>query len=274
MGIRHYKPTSNGSRHRQVSDFADLKGDQTVVSSLLEPKKKTGGRNVYGRITSRHIGGGADQKLRKIDFKRDKIGVPAVVKGIQYDPNRSARIALLAYADGEKRYILAPDGLNVGDSVVSSAKADIRPGNSMPLSAIPDGTIVHNIEFKRGKGGQIARSAGTYAQVMAKEKKHALLRMPSGELRKVSVLNRATIGQVGNLEHDAIDIGKAGLSRHRGIRPSVRGVAMNPIDHPMGGGEGRTSGGRHPCTPWGFPTKGKKTRRNKRTDSMIVKRRK
>jgi large subunit ribosomal protein L2 len=274
MGIRKYKPTSAGTRHRTAHDFSELKGDQNVERSLVARVKKSGGRNNNGRITVRFRGGGVSRRFRLIDFKRDKIGVPAVVKAVQYDPNRSANIALLNYTDGEKRYILCPVGLTVGDTVISSAKAEIRPGNAMPLKAIPEGTTVHNVEFKKGKGGQIARSAGNYAQLMAKEKKYALLRMPSGEIRKILVENRATIGQVGNITHSAIKVGKAGLTRHKGKRPHVRGVAMNPIDHPHGGGEGRTSGGRHPVSPWGVPTKGKKTRSNKRTDNMIVKRRK
>lgn len=274
MGIRKYKPTSAGTRHRTAHDFSELQGDQSAERSLLARVKKSGGRNNNGRITVRFRGGGVSRRFRLIDFKRDKIGVPAVVKAIQYDPNRSANIALLAYVDGEKRYILQPVGLKVGDTVVSSVKAEIRPGNAMPLKAIPEGTVIHNIEFKKGKGGQIARSAGNYAQLMAKEKKHALIRMPSGEIRKILVENRATIGQVGNATHNAVKVGKAGLTRYKGKRPHVRGVAMNPIDHPHGGGEGRTSGGRHPVSPWGVPTKGKKTRSNKRTDNMIVKRRK
>jgi large subunit ribosomal protein L2 len=274
MAMKKYKPTSAGTRHRMRTDFSDIAGETTPVRGLIARVKKSGGRNNNGRITVRFRGGGTQHRYRIIDFKRDKIGVPAVVKGIQYDPNRSARIALLFYADGEKRYILCPDGLKVGDTVVSSAKAEILPGNSLPLKAIPEGTVIHNIEFKRGKGGQIARAAGTYAQLMAKEKKHALLRMPSGEVRKIPVDNRATVGQVSNLSHENVDVGKAGLMRHRGRRPHVRGVAMNPIDHPHGGGEGRTSGGRHPVSPWGMPTKGKRTRNNKRTSNMIVKRRK
>jgi large subunit ribosomal protein L2 len=274
MGIKVYKPTSAGQRGRTGADFSELQGEQQVPRALSSGTKKQAGRNFSGRICVRHQGGGAKRQYREIDFRRDKVGVPGVVKGIQYDPNRGARLALIAYADGEKRFILAPDGLKVGDTVLSSPKADIKPGNALPLSVIPDGTYVHNIEFKRGKGGAIARSAGCYAQLMAKEKGTALLRMPSGELRRIPAANRATVGQVGNLEHEKINIGKAGLMRHRGVRPSVRGVAMNPIDHPLGGGEGRTSGGRHPVTPWGKPTKGKKTRSNKRTTSQIVKRRK
>jgi large subunit ribosomal protein L2 len=241
--------------------------------SLLGEAKRTGGRNTYGRITSRHRGGGHKRRYRIIDFRRIQFGVPARVTALEYDPNRSARIALLAYADGSKTYVLAAAGMQVGQTILSSAKADIKPGNSLPLKAIPVGTAVHNVELKPGKGGQIARAAGTSAQIMAKENNYALLRLPSGELRQVLLTCRATIGAVGNAEHEQIAIGKAGRSRWLGKRPHVRGVAMNPIDHPHGGGEGRTSGGRHPVTPWGKPTKGAKTRHNKRTDRFIVKRR-
>ncbi len=239
-----------------------------------EPLKKTGGRNNRGRMTCRHIGGGHRRRYRVIDFKRDKRGIPAKVTSIQYDPNRSARIALLTYADGEKRYILAPKELKVGDRLEAGTGAEVRAGNALPLTEIPFGTIVHNVELKPGKGGQLARSAGTYAQLMAKEGTYAQLRLPSGEMRKVRVECYATVGQVGNEEHENRTLGKAGRSRWLGIRPTVRGVAMNPIDHPHGGGEGRTSGGRHPVTPWGVPTKGKKTRTNKATDKYIVHRRK
>jgi large subunit ribosomal protein L2 len=239
----------------------------------LLPLKKTGGRNVHGRITSRHIGGGHKRKLRIIDFRRDKVDVPAKVASIEYDPNRSSRIALLHYLDGEKRYILAPQGLKVGDMVVSSERADMKPGNTLLLKNIPTGSLIHNVELKIGKGGQMVRSAGSYGQLMAKEGGYAQIRMPSGEVRKVLLECKATIGQVGNTDHENVSIGKAGRTRWIGRRPKVRGVVMNPVDHPMGGGEGKTSGGRHPCTPWGVPTKGYKTRKNKVTDKYIVKKR-
>jgi large subunit ribosomal protein L2 len=273
MGIRAYKPTSAARRYYSVSDFADITTDKPV-KKLLEKQTNTGGRNNYGRITSRFRGGGHKQRYRVVDFKRDKIGVPAKVAHIEYDPNRTARIALLHYVDGEKRYILAPDGLKQGDQVLSSRKADIRPGNSLPLRDIPAGTMVHNIEMRKGKGGQLVRSAGVAAQLMAKDGAYAQLKLPSGEVRKIHVECRATVGQVSHLEHQNISRGKAGRSRWLGKRPHVRGVAQNPVDHPMGGGEGRTSGGRHPCSPWGQLAKGLKTRNNKRTDSMIVKHRK
>ncbi len=272
MSIRKFKPTSPA-----VRQMTNVSGETCRVKpekSLLAPKKKNAGRNNDGRITTRHQGGGAKQKYRIIDFKRNKLEVPAVVKSIEYDPNRTCNIALLCYLDGEKKYILAPHGLQVGDTVVASENADIKVGNSKLLKDIPVGQLVHNVELHPKAGGQLARSAGSYAQLMAKEGDYALLRLPSGELRKVKAVCRATIGQVGNLEHENLVIGKAGKNRHRGIRPSVRGVAMNPVDHPLGGGEGRTSGGRHPVTPWGKPTRGYKTRRNKRTDCFIVKRRK
>jgi large subunit ribosomal protein L2 len=242
--------------------------------SLLRPLKKSGGRNNRGRITCRHRGGGHKRRYRLIDFKRDKRGVPARVSSIEYDPNRSARIALLTYLDGEKRYILAPKDLRVGDRIDTGPGAEIRPGNALPLSEIPLGTSTHNVELKPGKGGQLARSAGTYAQLLAKEGDYAALRLPSGEVRRVRLECYATVGQVGNEDHENQNYGKAGRVRWLGIRPTVRGVAMNPIDHPHGGGEGRTSGGRHPVTPWGVPTKGKKTRKNKATDQYIVRRRK
>ena len=254
------------------SDFAEITKSRPEAK-LLAPLKQTGGRNNNGRITCRHKGGGHKRRYRLIDFKRNKYGVPARVAAVEYDPNRSARVALLYYTDGEKRYILAPDGLEVGQIVVSALKADIQVGNAMPLNSMPLGTVVHNIEMKPGKGGQLARSAGTSAQLVAKEGIYALLRLPSGELRKVPVRCRATIGIVGNTQHDRIHIGKAGRSRWLGIRPTVRGVVMNPVDHPHGGGEGRTSGGRHPVSPWGKPTKGRKTRKNPNTDKYIVKRR-
>ncbi len=273
MGIRAYKPTSPARRFYTVSDFKDITTD-VPQRNLLEPQSSTGGRNHYGRITSRFRGGGHKQKYRIVDFKRDKIGVPAKVAEIEYDPNRTARIALLHYADGVKKYILAPDGLKQGDSVVSSRNADIKPGNSLPLGVIPPGTMVHNVELRKGKGGQLVRSAGVAAQLMARDGVYASVKLPSGEIRKVHVECRATIGQVSNLEHQNISLGKAGRSRWLGRRPHNRGVTMNPVDHPMGGGEGRTSGGRHPCSPWGQLAKGLKTRNNKRTDGMIVKSRK
>jgi large subunit ribosomal protein L2 len=253
--------------------FEELTTDRPE-RSLLERLQPAKGRNNHGHITSRHRGGGHARLYRKIDFKRDKIGVPGTVRTIEYDPNRSARIALVSYADGEKRYILAPVGLKVGDAVISSSKADIKPGNSLKLKSIPIGTIVHNIELRPGKGGQLSRSAGAGSQLMAKEGSYATLRLPSGEFRKVLIECRATVGTVGNTEHANLSLGKAGRSRWLGRRPSVRGVVMNPVDHPHGGGEGRTSGGRHPVTPWGKPTKGKKTRTNKTTSKFIVKRRK
>jgi len=273
MGIRAYKPTSAGRRFYTVSDFAEITTD-VPLKKLTCGKHATGGRNHYGRITSRFRGGGHKQRYRIVDFKRAKIGVPARVAEIEYDPNRTARIALLHYADGEKHYILAPDGLKQGDTVVSSRLADIRPGNSLPLGDIPAGTMIHNIEMRKGKGGQLVRSAGSAAQLMAKDATYAQVKLPSGEVRKIHVLCRATVGQVSNLEHQNISLGKAGRARWLGRRPHNRGVTMNPVDHPMGGGEGRTSGGRHPCSPWGQLSKGLKTRNNKRTDAMIVKHRK
>ena len=235
--------------------------------------KKKGGRNASGKITCRHKGGGHKRHYRLIDFKRDKVGIPAKVTAIEYDPNRSSRIALLTYVDGEKRYILAPINLNVGDVVSSGPSSDIKPGNSLPLENIPLGTQIHNIELKLGKGGQIVRGAGTFAQLMAKEKAYAMVRLPSSEVRMVLLKCNATIGRIGNTEHSSVSLGKAGRKRWMGVRPSVRGVAMNPVDHPMGGGEGRSSGGRHPCSPWGKPTKGFRTRMNKTTNKYIVKRR-
>jgi large subunit ribosomal protein L2 len=272
MGIRKYNPTSPGRRQMTSSTFEEITKSKPE-RSLLEPIKRSGGRNNAGRITKRHTGGGHKKQYRIIDFRRDKLEVPAKVAAIEYDPNRSARIALLFYADGEKRYILAPHGMNVGDTVVASEGADIRPGNALAIRSIPLGTWVHNVELKVGKGGQLARSAGTYAQIAAKEGRYAQLRMPSGEVRLVLQECRATIGQVGNLDHEKITIGKAGRNRWLGKRPQSRGVAMNPVDHPHGGGEGKSSGGRHPVTPWGVPTKGYKTRSNKRTDNFIVRRR-
>ena len=243
--------------------------------SLVAPLKRKGGRNNYGRITTRHQGGGHKRRYRIIDFKRDKDGVPAKVAQIEYDPNRSARIALLHYADGEKRYILAPEGLTVGDVVESGPDADIKPGNALPLENIPTGTTIHNVELNEGRGGQLVRSAGTSAQLQAKEKGHGVLRLPSGELRRVRLACRATVGEIGNSDHSNIDGGKAGRQRWRGIRPTVRGTAMNPVDHPHGGGEGKTTAGRHPVTPWGVPTLGYRTRdKNNRSDKYIIRGRK
>jgi large subunit ribosomal protein L2 len=273
MPLRAYKPTSAARRFYTVSDFAELTTDKPH-RKLVEPKPEKGGRNHYGRVTSRFRGGGHKQRYRVIDFKRDKIGVEAKVAHIEYDPNRTARIALLHYADGDKRYILAPDGLKQGDVVSSSRNADIRPGNSLPVGEIPAGTMIHNVELKRGKGGQLVRSAGVAAQLMAKDGDYAQIKLPSGEVRKIHVTCRATVGQVSNIEHQNVSLGKAGRSRWLGRRPHNRGVTMNPVDHPMGGGEGRTSGGRHPCSPWGQLSKGLKTRNNKRTDVMIIKQRK
>ena len=272
MAIKTYKPTSAGRRHQTCSTFEEITSAKPE-KSLLVTLKKTGGRNSFGRITSRHIGGGHKQKYRIIDFRRDKLDIPAKVVSIEYDPNRSARIALLSYVDGEKRYILAPLGLSVGDTVLASPAADIKPGNALPLRSIPLGTIIHNVELKIGKGAQLARSAGTFAQLMAKEGKYAQVKLPSGEVRMVLMDCIASIGQVGNIDHENVNIGKAGRSRWLGKRPKVRGVAMNPVDHPHGGGEGRTSGGRHPVTPWGIPTKGYKTRTNKTSSRFIVKKR-
>ena len=273
MATRKLKPTSPGRRFQTISDFAEITRS-TPEKSLTIGLTKKAGRNNNGRITMRRRGGGVKRLYRVIDFKRNKFDIPATVAHIEYDPNRSARIALLHYADGEKRYILAPLGINQGDVVVAGESADIKPGNALPMAKIPVGTIVHNIELHPGKGGQFCRAAGTYAQLVAKEGKYALLRMPSGEVRKVLLTGIATVGQVGNVNHENITIGKAGRNRWLGRRPKVRGVAMNPIDHPLGGGEGRSSGGRHPVTPWGVPTKGYKTRnKNKASSKLIVKRR-
>ena len=272
MAIRRVKPTSPGRRFQAYSSFEEITKTKPE-KRLLKAIKKSGGRNAKGRITSRHRGGGHKRHYRVIDFKRDKIGIPAKVASIEYDPNRSARIALLHYVDGEKRYILAPVNLNVDDIVESGPDADIKPGNTLPLSNIPLGTQIHNVELRSGKGGQIVRSAGTYAQLMAKEDRYALIKLPSSEVRMVLINCKATIGQLGNATHENIDLGKAGRTRRLGRRPRVRGVAMNPVDHPMGGGEGRSSGGRHPCSPWGVPTKGFKTRKNKSSDRLIVKKR-
>jgi len=272
MGIRKYKPTSPGRRGMTVLTTEDLT-PKKPERGLTESISSTGGRNNLGEITVWHRGGGHKRKYRIIDFRRNKAGIPAKVAALEYDPNRSARIALLNYADGEKRYILAPVGLSVGDTVMAGPDADIKPGNALPIRSIPVGTLVHNIELKLGKGGQLARSAGAVAQILAKEGQYAHLRLASGEVRLVFMDCMATVGQVGNLEHEKVSLGKAGRSRWKGIRPTVRGVAMNPVDHPLGGGEGRSSGGRHPCTPWGKPTKGYRTRKNPATDRYIVKRR-
>ena len=272
MAIVKSKPTSPGRRFVVTVAGVELhKGDPH--SPLVEKKTKNGGRNNKGRITTRHRGGGHRQRYRVIDFKRNKDDVPGRVERLEYDPNRSAHIALVLYADGERRYILAPRGVTAGVEIHNGSEAPIKPGNALPLRNIPLGTVVHNIELKPGKGGQIARSAGCGVQLVAREGTHATLRLRSGEMRKVPVDCRATIGEVGNSEHNLRSLGKAGATRWRGVRPTVRGVAMNPVDHPHGGGEGRTSGGRHPVSPWGVPTKGYKTRKNKRTDNMIVRRR-
>ncbi len=273
MQLKKYKPTSSGRRFQTVSDFSEITRDYPE-KNLLSKYKKNSGRNNNGRITTRHQGGGHKKRYRIIDFKRDKRDIPARVAEIEYDPNRSARIALLNYIDGEKRYILCPDGLKKGDSVISSEKADIQPGNCLPLHNIPVGTMIHNVELKPNSGGKLVRSAGAYAELLGKDGGYAQIKMPSGEFRRVLEGCCATIGQIGNIDHENISIGKAGRSRWLGIRPSVRGVAMNPIDHPHGGGEGKTSGGRHPVTPWGVPTKGFKTRKNKRTSKYIISRRK
>lgn len=270
MAIKTYKPTSPSRRFYTGSDFKELTKNVEPQRSLLEHKTSSGGRNNNGRITSRFRGGGHKQRYRVLDWRRDKIGVPAKVATIEYDPNRTARIALLTYADGEKRYILAPDGLKQGDEVISSRNADIKPGNSMPLRFIPLGTTIHNVELRKGKGGQLVRSAGAAGVLMAKDGDYAQVRLPSTEIRLVHLECRATVGQVSNIEHANISLGKAGRARWLGRRPHQRGVSMNPVDHPMGGGEGRTSGGRHPCSPWGQLAKGKKTRNNKRTDVFIV----
>ena len=270
--IKRYKPTSPARRFMTTSAFSEIT-TTTPERSLLESKNKTGGRNASGRITVRHIGGGNRNKYRLIDFKRNKDGVPAKVASIEYDPNRSANIALLHYADGEKRYILAPVGLNKGDVVVSGENADIKTGNSLPLEKIPVGTMIHNIEMHPGKGGQIARAAGNAAQLMAKEGKYAILRMPSGEMRYIPIKCKATIGQVGNLDHEIVSIGKAGRKRHMGVKPTVRGVVMNPCDHPHGGGEGKSPIGMpSPVTPWGVPTLGYKTRKKNKSNKFIIKR--
>jgi len=272
MAILKSKPTSPGSRFVvRVKNDALHKGKP--YAPLLAKKSKSGGRNNQGRITTRHIGGGHKQHYRIIDFKRNKTDIPAVVERLEYDPNRTANIALLLFNDGERKYIIAPTGMKVGQQVMSSETAPVKAGNCMPLRNMPLGTTIHCVELKPGKGAQIARSAGTSAQLVAKEGVHATLRLRSGEMRKVMLDCKAVVGEVSNSEHNLISLGKAGAARHRGIRPTVRGVAMNPVDHPHGGGEGRTSGGRHPVSPWGTPAKGYKTRKNKRTDNMIVRRR-
>ena len=272
MPIKTYRPTTQTLRYRTTLVNDDITST-SPHKPLLEPKPRTGGRRNSGDTTMRFIGGGHKRKLRIIDFKRDKTGIPATVTTIEYDPNRSSRIALLAYADGEKRYIIQPEGLKVGQKVVSGPEADILVGNALPLRNIPPGTQIHNLELKPGKGGQMVRSAGGSAQLVAKEEEYALVKLPSVETRKISQDCMATIGQVGNLDHENVTIGKAGRSRWLGKRPHNRGVSMNPVDHPHGGGEGKTSGGRHPVTPWGQPTRGYKTRNNKRTDKFIVSRR-
>jgi large subunit ribosomal protein L2 len=270
MGIKKLTPTSPGRRYQTYLTRDELTPGAEPEKSLLEPKKRISGRNSNGHVTVRRRGGGHKRFYRIVDFKRDKTGVPGRVKQIEYDPNRSAHIALINYADGEKRYIIAPDGLEIGKVVLSGPEADILPGNALPIRNIPLGTQIHNIELRPGKGGQMARSAGSFAQLVAKEGAFAQLRMPSGEVRRVPVECMATVGQVGNIEHENVSYGKAGRSRWKGIRPHVRGVAMNPVDHPHGGGEGKTSGGRHPVTPWGQPTRGYKTRNNKRTQKNII----
>lgn len=272
MGIRQLKPTSPGTRFRKAPDYAEIT-ETRPLKSLTKGKRRISGRNHKGQITIRHRGGAHKRKYRMIDFRRNKDGVPAKVATIEYDPNRSARIARLHYVDGEKRYIVAQVGVEVGDTLMSGPDADIRPGNALPLRAMPLGTVISCIEMKPGKGAQIARSAGAQATLAAKEGKYAHIRMPSGEVRLIHLDCMAVVGQIGNVEHNRQSYGKAGRRRWLGRRPHVRGVAMNPVDHPMGGGEGKASGGRHPCTPWGKPTKGAKTRRNKRTGRFIVRRR-
>ena len=273
MSLHKAKPTSAGRRF-VVSVKTQGLHKGKPHDALLDKKGRKGGRNNAGRITVRHQGGGHKQRYRIVDFKRNKDGIPGVVERLEYDPNRSAHLALVKYADGERRYIIAPKGVDAGTAVISGEEAPIKPGNCLPLKSIPVGTVIHNVEMKPGKGGQLVRSAGSYAQLAAREGVYATLRLRSGEMRRIHVDCRATIGEVGHSEHNLRKLGKAGASRWRGVRPTVRGVAMNPVDHPHGGGEGRTSGGRHPVSPWGTPTKGAKTRKNKRTDNMIVRRRK
>lgn len=272
MGVRKFRPTTPSRRFLTSSDFSEIT-KKKPERSLLEPRKRTGARNNYGRITTRHVGGGHKRRYRLVDFKRNKRDIPGKVAAIEYDPNRTARIALISYVDGAKAYILAPVGLKVGATVVAGEKVDIQPGNALPLSSIPVGTNIHNLELRPGKGGQLAKSAGAFVQLVSKEKDWSLVRLPSGETRKVATNCYATVGQVGHLEHENTTIGKAGRQRWLGIRPTVRGTVMNPVDHPMGGGEARGKG-NHPVTPWAQPTKGFKTRLNKRTDRFIVKRRK
>ncbi|MRX28709.1 50S ribosomal protein L2 [Kangiella sp. HZ709] len=272
MAVIKAKPTSPGRRFVVKVVNEDLHKGKPHAA-LLEKKSRNGGRNNNGRITVRHVGGGHKQHYRVIDFKRNKDAIPATVERLEYDPNRSAHIALVCYADGERRYIIAPKGLKTGAQIISGDAAPIKAGNTLPMRNIPTGTVIHNIELKPGKGAQMARSAGAYAQLVARDGAYVTLRLRSGEMRKVLAEGRATIGEVGNSEHMLRSLGKAGATRWRGVRPTVRGVAMNPVDHPHGGGEGRTSGGRHPVSPWGTPTKGKKTRKNKRTDKFIVRRR-
>jgi large subunit ribosomal protein L2 len=273
MALKSFNPTSPGRRFMTVLTFDEIT-KTTPEKALTEPRRRTGGRDNRGRITVRFIGGGHKQRYRIVDFRRDKRDVPAKVAAVEYDPNRSARLALLHYADGEKRYILWPDGVKVGTTVIASDSADILPGNCLPLRAIPAGTVIHNIELRKGKGGQMVRSAGGSAQLVAKEGDYAQVKLPSGEVRQVHTDCVATIGQIGNIDHKNVSYGKAGRKRWLGKKPHNRGVSMNPVDHPHGGGEGKTSGGRHPVTPWGKPTKGAKTRNNKRTQKFIVKRRK
>jgi large subunit ribosomal protein L2 len=273
MALKEYRPTSPARRHMTVSDFADVTKTKPE-KKLTVPMKKSGGRNNHGHITTRHVGGGHKRRYRVIDWRRDKDGVPAKVAAIEYDPNRTARIALLSYADGEKRYILAPVGVAVGDVLLSGESVDIRPGNALPIRSIPQGTVIHNVEAQPGSGAKMIRTAGSFGQLMAKEGGYAQVRMPSGEVRKVLEDCKATVGQLGNVESSSIRIGKAGKSRWRGIRPTVRGLAMNPVDHPHGGGEGKSGQGNpHPVSPWGQKTKGLKTRNNRRTDKFIVSRR-
>jgi large subunit ribosomal protein L2 len=273
MAIKSHKPTSPGRRFQKYSTFEEITTDSSE-KSLVKTLNKHSGRNSAGRVTSWHKGGGHKRRYRVIDFKRNKDGIPGRVATVEYDPNRSANIALINYNDGEKRYILATHGLKVGETLTSGVNSEIKPGNSLILKDIPLGTLIHNIELKKGHGGQLARSAGNYAQLMAKEGAYAQVKLPSGEVRMIPIECKATIGQVSNLGHDSISIGKAGRNRWKGKRPHVRGVAMNPVDHPHGGGEGKSSGGRHPVTPWGVPTKGYKTRKKKHSDKLIVKRRK
>ena len=272
MGIRQLRPTNASSRFQTFPEFSEVTVDRPL-KALTKGKSASGGRNNKGHLTSWFRGGGHKRRYRVIDFRRDKHGVPGVVATIEYDPNRSARIALIHYADGEKRYILAPEGLKIGSTIVAGETAEVNVGNALPLRLIPLGTVIHNIELKKGKGGQMVRSAGGGAQLMAKEGDYAQVKLPSGEVRKIAIGCYATVGQVGNGDHENVSYGKAGRKRWLGRKPHNRGVTMNPVDHPMGGGEGKTSGGRHPCTPWGVPTKGYKTRNNKRTDGMIVRRR-